>query len=72
MFKGMKSGGFNIEDSYIWIQVRMPNLFSIVMIAYVWCYLVGIYINENIKEINFLHHDRKAKILFKYGLEYIS
>ena len=72
MFKGLKSSGFNIEDSHVRIQERMANLFSIVMIAYVWCYLVGIYIHENIKEIKVLHHGRKAKSLFKYGLEYIS
>ena len=72
MFKGLKSSGFNIEDSHDRIRERMANLFSIVMIAYVWCYLVGIYIHENIKEIKVLHHDRKAKSLFKYGLEYIS
>ncbi len=72
MFKGLKSSGFNIEDSHVRSQERMANLFSIVMIAYVWCYLVGIYIHENIKEIKVLHHGRKAKSLFKYGLEYIS
>lgn len=72
MFKGLKSSGFNIEDSHVRIQERMANLFAIVMIAYVWCYLVGIYIHENIKEIKVLHHGRKAKSLFKYGLEYIS
>ena len=72
MFKGLKSSGFNIEDSHDRIRERMANLFSIVMIAYVWCYLVGIYIHENIKEIKVLHHGRKAKSLFKYGLEYIS
>ncbi len=72
MFKGLKSSGFNIEDSHVRSQERMANLFSIVMIAYVWCYLVGIYIHKNIKEIKVLHHGRKAKSLFKYGLEYIS
>ena len=72
MFKGIKSSGFNIEDSHVRIQERMANLFAIVMIAYVWCYLVGIYIHENIKEIKVLNHGRRAKSLFKYGLEYIS
>lgn len=72
MFKGLKSSGFNIEDSHVRIQERMANLFAIVMIAYVWCYLIGIYIHENIKEIKVLNHGRKAKSLFKYGLEYIS
>ena len=72
MYKGLKSSGFNIEDSHIRIQERMANLFAIVMLAYVWCYLVGIYIHENIKKIKVLHHGRRAKSLFKYGLEYIA
>ena len=54
------------------IQERMANLFAIVMLAYVWCYLVGIYIHENIKKIKVLYHGRRAKSLFKYGLEYIA
>lgn len=54
------------------IQERMANLFAIVMLAYVWCYLVGIYIHENIKKIKVLNHGRRAKSLFKYGLEYIA
>ena len=41
----------------------MANLFAIVMLAYVWCYLVGIYIHENIKKIKVLHHGRRAKSL---------
>lgn len=54
------------------IQERMSNLFAIVMLAYIWCYLVGIFIHENIKKIKVLHHGRKAKSLFKYGLEHIA
>lgn len=54
------------------IQERMANLFAIVMLAYFWCYLVGIYIHENIKKIKVLHHGRRSKSLFKYGLEYIA
>lgn len=54
------------------IQERMANLFAIVMLAYVWCYLVGIYIHEKIKKIKVLNHGRRAKSLFKYGLEYIA
>lgn len=54
------------------IQERMANLFAIVMLASVWCYLVGIYIHENIKKIKVLNHGRRAKSLFKYGLEYIA
>lgn len=54
------------------IQERMSNLFAIVMLAYIWCYLVGIFIHENIKKIKVLHHGRRDKSLFKYGLEYIA
>lgn len=49
MFKGLKSSGFNIEGSHVRDLSRMSNLFDIIMIAYVWCYLVGIFIHENIR-----------------------
>lgn len=72
MCKGLKSSRFNIEAFHVRIQERMANLLAIIMLAYVWCYLVDIYIHENIKKIKVLHHGRRAKSLFKYGLEYIS
>jgi hypothetical protein len=53
-----------------WLD-RMSNLFAIIMVAYIWCYLVGIYIHENIKQIKVLKHGRRAVSLFKYGLDYI-
>lgn len=49
----------------------MSNLFAIIMIAYVWCYLVGIYIHQNIKPIKVLKHKRRTVSLFKYGLDYL-
>ena len=69
---GLKSSGFNIEGSHARDRERMSNLFSIIMIAYVWCYLVGIFIHENIRSIKTLAHGRKAVSLFKYGLDYIQ
>ena len=72
MHKGLKSSGFDIEGSHVRDLDRMSNLFSIIMIAYVWCYLVGIHIHENIKPIKVLKHGRRAVSLFKYGLDYIS
>ena len=33
MYKGLKSSGFNIEDSHVMTQERMANLFAIVMLA---------------------------------------
>nr|AIF26477.1 putative transposase [uncultured bacterium fosmid pJB28H11] len=72
LFKGLKSSGFNIEGSHVRNLERMSNLFAIIMVAYIWCYLVGIYIHENIKQITVLKHGRRAVSLFKYGLDYIS
>lgn len=72
MFKGLKSSGFNIEGSHVRDLSRMSNLFAIIMIAYVWCYLVGIFIHENIRPIRTLAHGRRAVSLFKYGLDYIQ
>lgn len=71
MFKGMKSSGFDIEGSHERDHSHMSNLFAIIMIAHVWSYLVGSYINENIKPITVLKHKRRAVSLFKYGLDYI-
>ncbi len=72
LFKGLKSSGFDIEGSHVRGRERMSNLFSIIKIAYVWYYLVGIYIHENIKPIKVLARGRRAVSLFKYGLDYIS
>ena len=41
------------------------------MIAFVWCYKVGIYLHEIIP-IQIKKHGRKAKSIFKYGLSFIS
>ena len=67
-----RCSGFDIEGSHVRDRGRMSSLFSIIMIAYVWCYLVGIFIHENIKPIKVPKHGRRAVSLFKYGLEYIS
>lgn len=72
MFKAFKTSGFNIEQTHLSDIKRLEKLFAIVIIAFVWAYLVGIYIHENIKQIRKLNHGYNAKSLFKYGLEYIA
>ena len=72
LFKGLKFCGFDIESLHVRDRGRMSNLLSIIMIAYVWCYLVGIIIHKNIKPIKVMKHGRRAVSLFKYGLNYIS
>ena len=71
-FKAMKSSGFDIEKTHLQEIERIEKLILLVMIAFVWCYKVGIYLHLNIKPITIKKHGRKAKTIFKYGLDYIT
>ena len=42
------------------------------MLAFAWAYVVGVFANENIKPIRILKNGRKAKSIFKHGLEIIA
>ena len=70
-FKAMKSSGFNIEKTHLQDIVRIEKLILLVMIAFVWCYKIGIY-RHKIKPITIKKHGRKAKSIFKYGLDYLA
>lgn len=71
-FKAMKSSGFNIEKTHLKEIERVKKLVLLVMIAYLWCYKVGIYLDEQVNKIKIKKHGRKAKSLMKYGLDYIN
>jgi hypothetical protein len=70
-FKAMKSSGFNIEKTHLTDIHRIEKLILIVMIAFLWAYKVGIFLH-NIKPIKIKSHQRKAKSIFKYGLDFIN
>ena len=72
MFKALKSSGFNIEKTHLQDIERIEKLVSLVFIAFVWCYKVGIHIDMNEQKIKIKKHGYRAKSLFKYGLDYIS
>jgi hypothetical protein len=67
----MKSSGFDLEKTHLQDMERLEKLILIVMIAFVWCYKVGIYLHA-IKPIPIKKHGRKAKTIFKYGLSFIT
>ena len=71
-FRALKSSGFNIEHTHLNDINRIEKLFSIVMVAFAWAYVVGVFVNQYVKAIRILKHGRKAKSLFKYGLEIIA
>jgi hypothetical protein len=72
LFRGLKSSGFNIEDTHVTDLKRLENLFSLTMIAFVWCYKIGDYLDEHIKKITIKKHGRRAISVFKYGLDFLS
>lgn len=72
MFKALKSSGFNFEDTHLTDIERISKLLSIMSIAYVWAYNVGIYKDKHIAAIKVKKHGRRAYSFFKYGLTFIA
>jgi len=70
-FKAMKSSGFDLEKTHLQDIQRIEKLVLLVMIAFVWAYKIGIFLHQ-IKPILVKKHGRKAKSIFKYGLQYIA
>lgn len=70
-FKAMKSSGFDIEKTHLKDIQRIEKLILLVIIAFVWCYKIGIYLHQ-IKPIKIKKHGRKAKSIFKYGLNFVA
>jgi transposase len=70
-FKSMKTSGFDIEKTHLQDIERIQKLVLLVMIAFVWCYKGGIYLNQ-IKPIITKKHGRKAQSIVKYGLSFIA
>ncbi len=71
-FRALKSSGFNVEQTHLSDLDRIEKLFSLVIIAFTWAYVVGIYLHKNVKPIRILKHGNKAQSFFKYGLTYIT
>ena len=71
-YKGLKSSGFNIENTHLTDLDRIEKLFTVVMLAFTWAYLAGVFVNDYIKPVRILKHGRRAKSLLKYGLEFIA
>jgi hypothetical protein len=72
MFKGLKSSGFNIEDTHLTDLSRISKMLAILSVTFVWAYRVGIYRNDHIKRIQIKKHGRQAYSYFKYGLIFIA
>lgn len=70
-FKGLKSSGFNFEDTHLTDPERVQKLLALVLIAYTLAFIVGIELDKLIP-IKIKKHGRRAKSLMVYGLDYIT
>ena len=63
LFRGLKSSGFNLEDTHVTHLERLEKLILLVMIAFVWCYKIGDFIDaikiksKNTEEEPYLYLD---------------
>lgn len=71
-FRGMKSSGFNIEDTHLVHLERVEQLFAVMIISFTWAYLVDITKNIEVKAIRTLKTGNRAISVMKYGLEHIA
>ena len=71
LFSAFKIRGFNLEETHLSANEKIDSLISILSLAFVWCHILGEWLNEIIP-IKVLKHGRKAKSLFLYGFEYLQ
>jgi len=70
-FKALKFSGFNIEDTHLTDIDRLNKLFALVLVAFVWAYKAGIFL-QSLIPVKIKKQGRKAQSIFKYGLNYIA
>lgn len=72
MFKAFKSAGFNLEVTHVQNYKRLNTLLTVLVLAYIWAYQVGVFLHQEIKPIRIKKHGRKAVSLFTYGLDFLT
>ena len=70
LFKSLKTGGFNLEDTHIIDPDRLEVLLSVVAITYTIASKLGGNILK-VSNIKLKNHGYKAKSTIKVGIDYI-
>jgi len=71
LFGALQSRGFNFEATHLRSQDRIGRLVALLALAFVWAYLMGIWLHEQVETIKVKKHGRRARSLFRYGLDYL-
>lgn len=72
LFGDLKKRGFNFEDTHITDPQRINNLVAVLALTYTWAILTSKWIAQTMKSIPIKKHGRKAKSVFKIGLNYLT
>ena len=70
LFGAFKSRGFNFEDTHLTHPQRINKLVALLAITFAWAHLVGEWLHE-LKPLKVKKHQRLAKSIFRYGLDYL-
>lgn len=70
LFGSLKSRGFNFENTHLVHLSRIEKLLALLAITFTLCHVLGIWQNE-IEPIKIKRHTRKARSLFRYGLDFL-
>ena len=70
LFACLKTRGFYFEDTHLTHPDRIEKLIFVLCIAFSWSYRVGD-VAESLRPIKVKKHGRKAKSLFRYGMDKI-
>lgn len=68
LFGCLKSRGFNFEQTHLTKLDRISKLLGLLTLALCWCLLIGEW-EQTQKPIAIKKHGRRAKSLFRYGLD---
>lgn len=71
LFSAFKIRGFNLEETHMSANHKIDSLIAILSIAFVWCHMIGEWINET-NPPKTLKHGRKEKSIFLLGFEFMA
>lgn len=71
LFGALKTRGFNFEDTHLTDYQRIEAMIGLLGLAFAWVVLVGDWISQGGKNIPIKKHGRRAKSMFRTGLDFI-
>ncbi|MGK7909541.1 MAG: IS4 family transposase [Synechococcus sp.] len=70
LFGMLKTRGFRLEDTHLRDSERLGKLFALLSLALAWAVHIGYWMHE-FEPIEIKNHGRKARSIFRYGLDHL-